>query len=167
MDTIEQKDAIEPRQLTKFQKKQVLSLVDRFQEEKERQKRWFFIYCYSLGTLIKTVKCFVTCLTTELQEISSLRIIDVQLLGERREHTIVLFCFRFLSPIMTFFNRYFPSGMVNPLWDLFRRYISLKYSVKASNGIINNYGLLDLYSGLFAMQLWLFYNAICTSSFLP
>ena len=115
MDTIEQKDAIEPRQLTKFQKKQVLSLVDRFQEEKERQKRWFFIYCFSLGTLIKTVKCFVTCLTTELLEISSLRIMDVQLLGERREHTIVLFCFRFLSPIMTFFNRYFPSVMVNPL----------------------------------------------------
>ena len=129
MDTIEQKDAIEPRQLTKFQKKQVLSLVDRFQEEKERQKRWFFIYCFSLGTLIKTVKCFVTCLTTELLETSSLRIIDVQLLGERREHTIVLFCFRFLSPIMTFFNRYFPSGMVKPLGDLFQRYISLKYSV--------------------------------------
>ena len=77
--------------------------------------RWFFIYCFSLGTLIKTVKCFVTRLTTELLETSSLRIIDVQLLGERREHTIVLFCFRFLSPIMTFFNRYFPSGMVNPL----------------------------------------------------
>ena len=152
MDTIEQKDAIEPRQLTKFQKKQVLSLVDRFQEEKERQKRWFFIYCFSLGTLIKTVKCFVTRLTTELLETSSLRIIDVQLLGERREHSIVLFCFRFLSPIM----RYYPSGMVNPLWDLFRRYISLKYSV------INNYSPLDLYSGLFATQLWLFYNAICT-----
>ena len=28
-----QKDIIEPRQLTKFQKKQVLSLVDRFLEE--------------------------------------------------------------------------------------------------------------------------------------
>ena len=42
MDTIEQKDAIEPRQLTKFQKKQVLSLVDRFQEEKERQKMVVF-----------------------------------------------------------------------------------------------------------------------------
>ena len=36
MDTIEQKDAIEPRQLTKFQKKQVLSLVDRFLEENGR-----------------------------------------------------------------------------------------------------------------------------------
>ena len=54
---------------------------------------------------------FVTCLTTELLETSSLRIIDVQLFGERREHSIVLFCFRFLSPIM----RYYPSGMVNPL----------------------------------------------------
>ena len=89
----------------------------------------FFIYCFSLGTLIKTVKCFVTRLTTELLETSSLRIIDVQLLGERWKHSIVLFCFRFLSPIMTFFNRYFPSVMVNPLWDPFRRYISLKYSV--------------------------------------
>ena len=107
------------------------------------------------------MKCFVTRLTTELLETSSLRIIDVQLLGERWEHTIVLFCFRFLSPIMTYFNRYFPSVMVNPLWDLFRRYISLKYSVKASNGTINNNGLLGLHSGLFATQLWLFYNAIC------
>ena len=85
MDTIEQKekDTIELGKLTRFQKKQVLSLVDSIQEEKERQKRWFFIYCFSLGTLIKTVKCFVTRLTTELLETSSLRIIDVQLLGER------------------------------------------------------------------------------------
>ena len=37
----------------------------------------------------------------------------------------------------------------------------LKYSVKASNGTINNNGLLGLHSGLFATQLWLFYNAIC------
>ena len=54
---------------------------------------------------------FVTRLTTELLETSSLRIIDVQLFGERREHLIVIFGFRFLSPIM----RYYPSGMVNPL----------------------------------------------------
>ena len=38
MDTIEQKekDTIELRKLTKFQKKQVLSLVDRFLEENGR-----------------------------------------------------------------------------------------------------------------------------------
>ena len=33
----------------------------------------FFIYCFSLGTLIKTVKCFITRLTTESLETSSLR----------------------------------------------------------------------------------------------
>ena len=41
----------------------------------------------------------------------------------------------------------------------------LKYSVKASNGTINNNGLLGLHSGLFATQLWLFYNAICTGGY--
>ena len=41
MDTIEQKekDAIELRILTKFQKKQVLSLVDGFLEENEESKK--------------------------------------------------------------------------------------------------------------------------------
>ena len=45
MDTIEQKDAIEPRQLTKFQKKQVLSLVDRFLEENEESEKESFPAC--------------------------------------------------------------------------------------------------------------------------
>ena len=44
MDTIEQKekDTIELRKLTKFQKKQVLSLVDRFLEENEESKKKSF-----------------------------------------------------------------------------------------------------------------------------
>ena len=41
MDTIEQKEkeTIELRKLTKFQKKQVLSLVDRFLKENEESKK--------------------------------------------------------------------------------------------------------------------------------
>ena len=41
MDTIEQKEkeTIEQRKLTKLQKKQVLSLVDRFLEENEESKK--------------------------------------------------------------------------------------------------------------------------------
>ena len=41
MDKIEQKekDTIEQGKLTRFQKKQVLSLVDRFQEENEEPKK--------------------------------------------------------------------------------------------------------------------------------
>ena len=44
MDTREQKekDTIELKRLTKFQKKQVLSLVDRFLEENEESKRGGF-----------------------------------------------------------------------------------------------------------------------------
>ena len=41
MDTIEQKekDAIELKRLNRFQKKQVLSLVDRFLKENEESKK--------------------------------------------------------------------------------------------------------------------------------
>ena len=47
MDTIEQKekDTIELGKLTRFQKKQVLSLVDRFQEENEEPKKEGFPAC--------------------------------------------------------------------------------------------------------------------------
>ena len=47
MDTIEQKekDTIELRKLTKFQKKQVLSLVDRFLEENEESEKECFPAC--------------------------------------------------------------------------------------------------------------------------
>ena len=52
MDTIEQKekDTIELRKLTKFQKKQVLSLVDRFLEENEESKKEGFPTCTKCGT---------------------------------------------------------------------------------------------------------------------
>lgn len=52
MDTIEQKekDTIELRKLTKFQKKQVLSLVDRFLEENEESKKEGFPTCPKCGT---------------------------------------------------------------------------------------------------------------------
>ena len=51
MDTIEQKekDTIELRKLTKFQKKQVLSLVDRFLEENEESKKEGFPECPKCG----------------------------------------------------------------------------------------------------------------------
>lgn len=51
MDTIEQKekDTIELRKLTKFQKKQVLSLVDRFLEENEESKKEGFPACPKCG----------------------------------------------------------------------------------------------------------------------
>ena len=46
MDTIEQKkDTIELRKLTRFQKKQVLSLVDRFLEEHEESEKESFPAC--------------------------------------------------------------------------------------------------------------------------
>ena len=46
MDTIEQKEkTIELRKLTKFQKKQVLSLVDRFLEEHEESEKESFPAC--------------------------------------------------------------------------------------------------------------------------
>ena len=47
MDTIEQKeeDTIELGKLTRFQKKQVLSLVDRFLEENEESKKEGFPEC--------------------------------------------------------------------------------------------------------------------------
>ena len=47
MDTIEQKekDTIELRKLTRFQKKQVLSLVDRFLEENEESEKESFPAC--------------------------------------------------------------------------------------------------------------------------
>ena len=47
MDTIEQKekDTIELRKLTRFQKKQVLSLVDRFLKENEESKKEGFLTC--------------------------------------------------------------------------------------------------------------------------
>ena len=52
MDTIEQKEkeTIEQRKLTKFQKKQVLSLVDRFLEENEESKKEGFPTCPKCGT---------------------------------------------------------------------------------------------------------------------
>ena len=51
MDTIEQKekDAIELRKLTKLQKKQVLSLVDRFLEENKESKKEGFPACPKYG----------------------------------------------------------------------------------------------------------------------
>ena len=51
MDTIEQKekDTIELKRLTKFQKKQVLSLVDRFLEENEESKKEGFPACPKCG----------------------------------------------------------------------------------------------------------------------
>ena len=51
MDTIElkEKDTIELRKLTKFQKKQVLSLVDRFLEENEESKKEGFPACPKCG----------------------------------------------------------------------------------------------------------------------
>ena len=46
MDTIEQKEkTIELRKLTRFQKKQVLSLVDRFLEENEESEKESFPAC--------------------------------------------------------------------------------------------------------------------------
>ena len=47
MNTIEQKekDTIELRKLTRFQKKQVLSLVDRFLEENEESEKESFPAC--------------------------------------------------------------------------------------------------------------------------
>ena len=47
MDTIEQKekDTIELRKLIRFQKKQVLSLVDRFLEENEESEKESFPVC--------------------------------------------------------------------------------------------------------------------------
>ena len=47
MDTIEQKekDTIELGKLTRFQKKQVLSLVDRFLEENEESEKESFPAC--------------------------------------------------------------------------------------------------------------------------
>lgn len=51
MDSIEQKekDTIELKKLTKFQKKQVLSLVDRFLEENEESKKEVFPACPKCG----------------------------------------------------------------------------------------------------------------------
>ena len=51
MDTIEQKekDTIELGKLTRFQKKQVLSLVDRFLEENEESKKEGFPTCPKCG----------------------------------------------------------------------------------------------------------------------
>ena len=51
MDTIEQKekDTIELGKLTRFQKKQVLSLVDRFLEENEESKKEGFPACPKCG----------------------------------------------------------------------------------------------------------------------
>ena len=51
MDTIEQKekDAIELRKLTKFQKKQVLSLVDKFLKKNEESKMDGFPACPKCG----------------------------------------------------------------------------------------------------------------------
>ena len=51
MDTIEQKekDTIELRKLTRFQKKQVLLFVDRFLEENEESKKKGFPACPKCG----------------------------------------------------------------------------------------------------------------------